>query len=190
MSLIPTLFFNAPRGIAGPTQDPELKWVCLSLCNYLPFHRLPNLPGRAGGYRKGNYIHFSSQWTGMYQTKLASSGVRKADGQSHVSIESVELRVWADLMNAVRKGGGDGGEMKTPYTQATLPPRPNSIREIPSLPSPPGRRPQTTHWIINKPVGVCSLGYPLCKVGWRQHKLPGISADPVHNAARALWKNM
>lgn len=127
MSLILTLFFNAPRGPSGPTQDPELKWLCLSLCNYLTLHRLHNLPGCAGGHRKGNYIHSSSHWTGMYQTKLASSGVRKAEGQSCVSIETVELRVWADLlMKAVRKGGGNGGEMKTPYTQATLHLRPNA----------------------------------------------------------------
>lgn len=53
MPLIPTLFFNTPRGPSGPTQqDPGLKRVCLSSYNCLPLHRSLKLPERAGGYRK------------------------------------------------------------------------------------------------------------------------------------------
>lgn len=162
MALIPTLFFNTPRGTAGPTQpDPGLKQVYLSLCNFLPLHRHPSLPGRVSGSRKGTTF-FSPYWTQTHQARLASSGVGETDSQSYIRTEGVELSVGTPPHEScqTRWWGPRGGEKalfsaNTPFqAQQHLW---NSITRD-SLPLSPGRRQQTSHWIINKPVGICSSG--------------------------------
>lgn len=95
MPLIPTLFFNTPRGTAGPTQqDPGLKWVCLSLCNYLPLRRLTKLSGRAGSYRKGTtflFPHAGQKCTGQGWLPLGS-GKQMANLMLEQKVWSQEYR--------------------------------------------------------------------------------------------------
>lgn len=130
--------------------------------------------------QKRHYFPFPLDWSEIHQAKLASSRVREADGQPHVRTEGVELRVGRPPHESCQTRWWDQRGWKVFFLANTLYQVQghlwNSIIKD-SLPLSPGRRQQTSHWIVNKQVRICSSDYSLWNLGWWQQKLPGAQAD-------------